>query len=349
MRYLFLVLVLILFSTGLFSQDKTIKVSKGLTLTRLNTNTYIHTADNSNGLIYIVNNEAVIISTSSSDSITSELLEYIKTELKAKVIACIADHWHADAMEGIDVLHQQNIATYSHRLTQKIAKNKGLPEPKNTFEDSLVLSVGDKKIVARYFGPSHSADDIVVWLPNEQILFGSCGVKSLNGWVGNIADAHLDEWSTTIQKVKTTYPNAKTVVPGHGKHGDASLLSYTIKLFEPLLGNKPELRLPSPLYPKVDKSIKYRSYTSATINEEKDTVLHKTILINKDTAIIAIESLDSNTTLSEKSIEIKKGSFAILNEERTELRKVFLFKNLLIDFRDGTLGMTIVIKEFVFE
>lgn len=338
--------ILLLFTSVCFSQEKTIKVSEKLYLTQLNTNTYIHTADYSNGIIYVVNKEAVIISTPSTDDATKELLDWITNSLKAEVKACIVDHWHTDAMEGIDILHQQNIPTYSYQLTQKIAKTKGLSTPKNTFEDSLVLSLGNKKIIARYFGPSHSADDIVVWLPDEKILFGSCGVKSLNGWVGNIADAHLGEWSTTIEKVKVAYPNAKTVIPGHGKHGNIHLLDYTIRLFIPLTGNAPELKVASPLYPKVDKSLKYRSYTSATINQVEDTVLHKTILINQDSAVLAIESLDSNTTLSKNSIKIKTGSLALLDEERTELKKVFIFNNLIANFKDDESVMTLVIKEF---
>lgn len=337
--------ILFLCTTLCFSQKRTIKVSEKLSLTQLNANTYIHTADNSNGLVYVVNKEAVIISTPSTDDATKELLDWITNSLKAKVKACIVDHWHHDAMEGIDILHEKGIPTYSYSLTQKIAKEKGLPLPKNTFDDSLVLSLGDKKIIARYFGPSHSADDIVVWLPNEQILFGSCGVKSKGGWVGNIADAHLGDWSNTIEKVKTAYPNAKTVIPGHGKHGDTYLLSYTINMFKPLVGNEPELSVSSPLYPKVDKSAKYHPYTSATINEKMDTVRHKTILINQDSVVLAIESLDSNTTLSKNFIKIKKGTFTILNNERTDIKKVFIFKNLIINFRDDESEITIVIKE----
>lgn len=346
-RYSFL-LVFIFTCASVFSQEKTIKVSETLTLTQLNKNTYIHTSDYSNGLVYIAGKEAVIISTPPTDKATQELLVWIQDSLKAKVTACIVDHWHHDAMEGIDILHQNNIPTYSYTLTQKIAKEKGLTFPKNTFDDSLVLSLGDKKIIARYFGPSHSADDIVVWLPNEQILFGSCGVKSKGGWVGNIADAHLGEWSNTIEKVKTAYSNTITVIPGHGKHGDTSLLSYTIEMFMPLAGDEPELRVRPSLYQEIDSSINYNFYKSYSTTGGIDTTWHQTILINNDSAFIAIHSLDSNTKLSENSIKINEGSCSILNKKRTVIKKGFIFRNLIINFSDDESGMIMIIKEFVY-
>ncbi len=338
--------ILLLCTTLCFSQQRTIKVSEKLSLTQLNTNTYIHTADYSNGVIYVVNKEAVIISTPSTDDATKELLDWITNSLKAEVKACIVDHWHTDAMEGIDILHEKSIPTYAYTLTKKIAKEKGLDVPKNTFSDSLVFPLGDRKIIARYFGPSHSADDIVVWLPDEKILFGSCGVKGKGGWVGNIADAHLGEWSTTIEKVKVAYPNAKTVVPGHGKHGDTSLLGYTIEMFKPLITKKPVLSIHPPAYQKVDTIGNYRSYIFTSLDSRKDTIWHQTILINKDSIIIVIHALDSNTQLSKNSFKVKEGSFTLLNNERTETINGFVFKNLTASFRDDELGMSIVIEEF---
>jgi metallo-beta-lactamase class B len=33
--------------------------------------------------------------------------------------------------------------------------------------------------------------------------------------LGNIVDANLKEWATTIKKVKKKYPNPTYVIPGH--------------------------------------------------------------------------------------------------------------------------------------
>lgn len=350
MKFFSFLFVLLSTSTLLIGQEKTIKVSENLHLTQLNDNTYIHTADNSNGLVYVVGKEAVIISTPPTDKATQELLVWIQDSLKATVTACIVDHWHHDAMKGIDILYQNNIPTYSHSLTQKIAREKGLPSPKKTFEDSLVLSLGDKKIIARYFGASHTADDIVVWLPNEQILFGSCSVKSKGGWVGNIADAHLGEWSNTIKKVKAAYPNAKTVIPGHGKLGDTSLLSYTVEMFT---FPKKEIGVPRSLEDKELKTKKDWSYKIVgydSIVEGEDLFLINGLLyFNNDSVIVSVFSPKISLDPISKVFIANEGYIILIDKKTLSLINDFNFENLTLKLNDEKKGMSLVIKEFVFE
>jgi metallo-beta-lactamase class B len=69
------------------------------------------------------------------------------------------------------------------------------------------------------------------WLPREKILFGGCLVRSANArQLGNLQDAVVDEWDTTITKILNTYPEVETVVPGHGAYGGIELLQHTINL-----------------------------------------------------------------------------------------------------------------------
>lgn len=82
-----------------------------------------------------------------------------------------------------------------------------------------------------YPGSGHTEDNIVVWLPKSNILFGGCFVKSIHSKnLGNIEDASIKIWPASIQKVINKYPDIKVVVPGHGKVGDTSLLKNTAKL-----------------------------------------------------------------------------------------------------------------------
>ena len=49
---------------------------------------------------------------------------------------------------------------------------------------------------------------------------------------GNLADANVKQWSSTVEAIKNAYPSLKIAIPGHGKIGGAELLDYTIKLFK---------------------------------------------------------------------------------------------------------------------
>ena len=45
--------------------------------------------------------------------------------------------------------------------------------------------------------------------------------------LGNIADADLVAWPSTIARVIAAYPAAQIVIPGHGAIGGSELLRHT--------------------------------------------------------------------------------------------------------------------------
>jgi metallo-beta-lactamase class B len=116
-------------------------------------------------------------------------------------------------------------------MTIDIAKSKHLPVPVHGFKDSLILHLGDKPINCYYLGAAHSLDNIVVWIPTEQILFAGCMVKSLKTKdLGNIADGDLNEYPKTVDKLIDKFPTAKIVIPGHGQFGGLDLIKHTRNL-----------------------------------------------------------------------------------------------------------------------
>jgi len=207
-------------------------VSDNLILTKLTDQTYIHTCDNNNGIVHVNNGEAIIVSTPDSDIETQNLIDWTIENLHSKIIGYIIDRWHPDAMEGLDIVQKNGIKTYAYELTRTIAEEKGLPVPEIGFDPKLELKVGSDKIICHFLGAAHTDDGIVVWIPKEKILFGGNEIRNYNGWVGNIGDANLNAWATTIEKVKQAYGTAKIVVPGHGRYGGPELIDYTIELFK---------------------------------------------------------------------------------------------------------------------
>src|SRR5690606_40138275 len=104
--------------------------------------------------------------------------------------------------------------------------------PKNSFDNSIILKVGNKNVSVKFFGEGHTKDNVVGYFPSENIMFGGCLIKELNAGKGFLGDANVAQWSNTVEKVKMEYPNVKIVVPGHGEYGDRELLDYTIELFK---------------------------------------------------------------------------------------------------------------------
>jgi metallo-beta-lactamase class B len=116
-------------------------------------------------------------------------------------------------------------------MTRKTAQSKGLPVPVNGFKDSLALKLGNRDILCYYLGAAHTIDNMVVWIPSEQILFADCMVKEIKAKdLGFTGDGDLKAYPLTLAKVKAKFPNAKIVIPGHGQYGGKELIDHTMKL-----------------------------------------------------------------------------------------------------------------------
>ena len=133
---------------------QTINVSDNLILTQLTENTFIHTCENSNGLIYINEGQALIVSTPDSDNETQNLIDWVIKDQNAKIVGYVIDRWHPDAMEGLDIVQKNGIKTYSYELTRQIAKEKGLPIPQIGFNPKTEISVGNEKVICQ-IGRAH--------------------------------------------------------------------------------------------------------------------------------------------------------------------------------------------------
>ncbi len=218
----------------------TVKISDDLSLVKISENTFIHISYLQiesygrfpcNGLVYITSGNAYIMDTPVNDELTLKLINWLVNDMGVAIKGVIVNHWHVDCMGGLNQVHQSGIKSYAHELTCEIAASKNLPVPQISFRDSLVISSGEKEIICKYFGGAHTLDNIVVWVPEDSVLFGGCMVKSMTSRsLGNIADADLENWPSTIEKVIRRFRNARTVVPGHGGYGGTELLNHTLEL-----------------------------------------------------------------------------------------------------------------------
>ena len=215
--------------------------SNNLIITQIADNTFEHTSFKQtndfgnvpcNGLIVINSKEAIIFDTPTNDKSSTELIIWIKGTLHCKLNAVIPTHFHDDCLGGLKAFHENNIPSYAYFKTIELAKENNFVVPKNSFGDSLILKVGNENIIAKFFGEGHTKDNVVVYFPSEDVLFGGCLLKEIDATKGYLGDANVTDWSITVEKIKKEYSNVKIIVPGHGEYGNKKLLDYTINLFK---------------------------------------------------------------------------------------------------------------------
>lgn len=176
-----------------------------------------------NGLVYVQGGEAIVFDTPADDSAARELIAWAGA--RASIEAVVVNHFHDDCLGGLAAFHAGGVPSYATRLTRELAAAEGLPEaqlPQQDFGSLLELRAGGKPVLNCRLGAAHSPDNIVSYLPEEQLLFGGCMIKAMGAARGNLADADTLSWAGTVARVAGRFPEARRIVPGHGAPAAAS-------------------------------------------------------------------------------------------------------------------------------
>jgi metallo-beta-lactamase class B len=184
-----------------------------------------------NGLVVVSDREAVLINLPWTDEQAAALFDWIAEKQGATVKTVIPTHFHQDCMGGLAEAHRRGAASFGLDKTIALAHRDHLPVPQVPFQSRTAVRCGTTIIFVTYHGAGHTTDNVVAWLPKQQVLFGGCLIKSLDAQsLGNTSDGDLTAYPVTVRKVKTAYSNARIIVPGHGDWGGPELIDHTLKL-----------------------------------------------------------------------------------------------------------------------
>lgn len=186
-----------------------------------------------NGMIVIDNGEALVFDTPADNKSSRLLIEHLINN-GVKIIGIVPTHFHEDCVGGLNEFKKEEIPIYISNRTLALLKrdDQYIGYEFLTFDNELTLNITDNAVKVEYSGAGHTIDNVIAYYEKDESIFGGCLVKEVGASKGNLADADVSEWSKTVTKVKTNHPNAKVIIPGHGKAGGIELLDYTIKLFE---------------------------------------------------------------------------------------------------------------------
>lgn len=90
------------------------------------------------------------------------------------------------------------------------------------------IKCGNEEAVIYYPGPTHTYDNLVVYLPERKILFGGCMIVAAeSNKPGFVEDGNMNAWAVSMDKLAARFKDCRVVIPGHGKAGDGSLVKHT--------------------------------------------------------------------------------------------------------------------------
>ncbi len=163
------------------------------------------------------------------DAQTDKVLDWAHKALGRPVAGAVSTHSHEDRTGGVAALRKRGIPVGALQLTVERTRADGKPAPDALFSSG---AFSDPRGFEAFFpGAGHAPDTIVVWFPQQRVLFGGCLVKAEESAdLGYVGEADLGRWPAAIAAVRARYPEAAIVVPGHGAPGTRRALERTLEL-----------------------------------------------------------------------------------------------------------------------
>ncbi|MDC0135131.1 MBL fold metallo-hydrolase [Sulfitobacter sp.] len=98
------------------------------------------------------------------------------------------------------------------RLFEGYESIPGLTFPTTTFNDRMTVHLGKRRVDLMHLGRAHTAGDIVIHVPDENVMFTGDIVEDHSACY--CGDGHFADWGTTLDAIKAYDVNS--IAPGRG-------------------------------------------------------------------------------------------------------------------------------------
>jgi glyoxylase-like metal-dependent hydrolase (beta-lactamase superfamily II) len=187
----------------------------------------------SNAGFVITPGGVVVIDALGSPALATRLMAEIRRRTDKPVTHVIVTHYHADHIYGLQafraagakIVAHQAAREYLHsdtaRLRLEASRSELAPwidggtrlvEPDTWVTGPTELEVGGVRLQLRPAGPSHTPEDLVVFLPDEKVLFA--GDLVFRNRIPFVGQADSRRWIGALDALLAF--GATAIVPGHG-------------------------------------------------------------------------------------------------------------------------------------
>lgn len=222
-------------------------INPKLKITQLTDSFYIYTTYSryegsqipANGMYLVTSNGVVLFDTPWDTTQFQPLLDSIMQKHNKPVSICIATHWHSDRTEGLEYYRKHGIKTFTTLLTDEWSKRNNKKRAEFLMTKDSVFNIGNYSFEVFYPGEGHTADNIIIWFSREKILYGGCLIKGVRDkTLGYLGDANINEYETTLRKVKEKCPSPNYIIISHSDWNNNKSLQHSIKLASKLKKKK---------------------------------------------------------------------------------------------------------------
>ena len=186
-----------------------------------------------NSGVIIGDDSVMIVEAQATPRLANKVIEKVR-EVTDKPITHVAlTHYHAVRVLGASAFGAQQILMSDKARAMVVERGQedwdsefqrfprlfeghesipGLTWPTTTFSDMMTVYLGNRRVDLMHLGRAHTAGDIVIHVPDENVMFTGDIVEYHSACY--CGDGHLKDWSSTLDNIKSY--DVAAIAPGRG-------------------------------------------------------------------------------------------------------------------------------------
>ena len=186
-----------------------------------------------NSGIIIGDESVMVIDAQATPTLARQVIEKVRSVTDKPVSHLVLSHYHAVRVLGASEYKANDIIMSSKARSMVVERGQedwdsefdrfprlfkgheeipGLTWPTTTFDKKMSLFLGKRRVDLYFLGRAHTAGDIVIHVPDSNVLFTGDIVEYKSACY--CGDAHLQDWPKTLGKIAKF--QAVSLVPGRG-------------------------------------------------------------------------------------------------------------------------------------
>ncbi len=186
----------------------------------------------SNAYFVVTNEGVLVIDALTTYKLGKELVETIRSVTDKPIRFTVVTHYHTDHFYGVGALKEAGSVIVAHewayeylsqpssynflksrqKLLKEHIKGTDMVGPDITVTQGLNIYLGRYKFEVRHFCKAHTPGDIVIWMPEEKVLFS--GDIVFDGRLPFLGSGNSKGWIACLDKILELDPDV--LLPGHG-------------------------------------------------------------------------------------------------------------------------------------
>jgi glyoxylase-like metal-dependent hydrolase (beta-lactamase superfamily II) len=207
---------------------------KTISFTEIGRDLWAFTAEGDpNSGVIIGDDRVMVIEAQATPRLAQKVIERIRQVTDKPITHLALTHYHAVRVLGASAFEAEQVIMSEKARAMMVERGQedwdsefgrfprlfeghesipGLTWPTTTFSGRMTVYLGRRRVELIQVGRAHTAGDIVIWVPDERVMFTGDIVEYHSACY--CGDGHFGDWGATLDAVAAFQPGA--IAPGRG-------------------------------------------------------------------------------------------------------------------------------------